>query len=88
MKNLRSKDPRPGDRVKILLEDSIWHGLVGTIRHVYKNTGKPEVVVSIVVHPSEATDFIRQTVPVAPDGGFHTMALSTEIDIIQRRIYG
>jgi len=81
----RSDDPRPGDRARILIEDSIWTNLEGTVRNVYREKGG--MAVSVVVHPLDATHYIREHVPVAPDGGFHVMCNRREIDIIQRSLY-
>jgi len=81
----RSSDPRPGDRVQILIEDSSFHGVEGTVRNIYQDG--PKLAVSIVVHVMDATPFIKANVPLAPDGGYHTFALLEEIDIIKRSLY-
>ena len=83
--NQRSTDPRPGDRVKIQLEDSIFTGLEGTVRNVYKQDR--QLVLSVVVHPTDASDFIRKTLPAAPDGGYHTILTRNEVDILKRSIH-
>jgi len=79
----RSSDPRPGDQVMIHITDSPFNTLKGTIRNVYQDT----LAVSIVVHPTEATDFMKANVPLAPDGGYHILAGPEEYEIIQRRTY-
>lgn len=85
--NVRSKDPRPGDLVQILIEDSPFYNLPGTVRNVYKDIEKNEITCSVVVHIKDTTEFIRKNVPRAPDGGFHTMIKwPSEGEIIGRRI--
>lgn len=87
--NVRSRDPRPGDRVMILIPDSPFTEIPATVRNVYKDVERNEITCSVVVHPRDASEAMKQTVARAPDGGYHTMLKwPSEGEIIGRRIVG
>lgn len=83
MTNLRSADPRPGDWVMIHLDESPFNNLRAIVRNVYREKNE-DITISCVVHPKDATEYIIENVPRAPDGGYHTMLTKGEFEIYSR----